>query len=213
MRLCYASFYRVIDALADVRLPRGAGDFALMSARVVEQLRNAPEQHRYLRGLRTWVGFRQIGVPVARDARQAGESKYGLRKLFGLAFDGIFSFSIKPLRAATVLGCVTMGGSLAFAVYSIAAKLLGDSTPRGFTALILSITFLAGVQLLFLGLIGEYVGRIYQEVKSRPHYVVERMSETTPESGGVEYRDAAGTRSDAVEQARRLGRRIPSQTE
>jgi dolichol-phosphate mannosyltransferase len=174
-RFCYAAFYRVIDVLADRHLPRDAGDFALLSARVVRELRRTGEQHRYLRGLRSWVGFRQTGIDVGRAAREAGETKYSMRKLVGLALDGIFSFSVMPLRAATWIGAATMGTSALFAAYSLIAKLLGDRSPPGFTALILAVTFLAGVQLLFLGVIGEYVGRIYQQVKQRPHYVVDRI--------------------------------------
>lgn len=175
LRTCYAAFYRVISLLADIDLPEGAGDFAIISRRVVEQMRRSGERQRYLRGLRTWVGFRQTGVEVARAARHAGTSKYGPRKLLQLACDGIFSFSVVPLRAATVLGGLTTGGSLVFASYALFAKLAWHQSPVGFTALILAITFLAGVQLLFLGVIGEYVGRIYQEIKQRPHYVVDQV--------------------------------------
>lgn len=175
LRCCYASFYRVISTLADIDLPRGAGDFAIVSRRVVDQMRQSGERHRYLRGLRTWVGFRQTGIQVARAARHSGKSKYGPRKLFQLACDGIFSFSVMPLRAATFLGAVTTAGSLLFAVYAVLVKLFWHQSPVGFTALILAITFLAGVQLLFLGVIGEYVGRIYHEIKRRPHYVVDQV--------------------------------------
>jgi polyisoprenyl-phosphate glycosyltransferase len=175
LRACYATFYRLISKLADIRLPVGSGDFALMSRRVVNQLKKSTERHRYLRGLRAWVGFPQIGIQVERAARHSGESKYNFRRLLRLAFDGIFSFSVVPIRAATALGALTVGGSLAFAGYSLFARLLLQQSPAGFTALILAITFLAGVQLLFLGVIGEYVGRIYEEVKSRPHYIVDRV--------------------------------------
>ena len=178
LRACYRCFYRTIGRLASIHLPHGAGDFALLSRRVVDQLKQYDERHRYLRGLRTWVGFRQKGIPVVRDARYSGKSKYNLTTLFKLAFDGIFSFSAVPLRAATVLGMLTISGSLLFAGYALFAKLFLQ-TPTGFTALILAITFLAGVQLLFLGIIGEYVGRIYEEVKRRPHYVIDRIVEAT----------------------------------
>jgi len=175
LRTGYATFYRVIAALADIDLPQGSGDFSVISRRVAEQLRRSGERHRYLRGLRTWVGFRQTGIEVPRAARHAGKSKYGPRKLLRLACDGIFSFSLVPLRAATVLGGLTTGGSLLFAAYALFAKLWWRQSPGGLTALILAITFLAGVQLLFLGVIGEYVGRIYQEIKQRPHYVVDQV--------------------------------------
>jgi hypothetical protein len=175
LRTCYDSFYRLISVLADIELPQGAGDFALVSRRVVEQMKRTGERHRYLRGLRTWVGFRQRGLPVERAARLTGKSKYSLRKLLQLAFDGIFSFSVVPLRAAFLLGCLTIAGSLAFSAYAVFAKVVLGQQTVGFTTLILAITFLAGVQLLFLGVIGEYIGRIYQECKHRPHYVVDRV--------------------------------------
>ena len=152
-----------------------AGDFALLSRRVLEELRRIPEHQRYLRGLRTWVGFRQIGIPVVRAERLAGNSKYSISKLLALAFDGIFAFSVVPLRAAAALGLLTIAASLSFAAYSIYVKFFLDQSPQGFTALILAITFLSGVQLLFLGIIGEYLGRIYEETKGRPRYIIGRI--------------------------------------
>lgn len=172
LRLSYFVFYRLIAALSELRLPLDSGDFALLSRRVVEEIRSAREHHRYLRGLRTWVGFRQIGLPVERDERRAGVAKYTPWKLFKLAFDGIFAFTTVPLRAATALGFLAILVAGGYAVYAIYAKVALDESPTGFTALIGAIVFLAGVQLVFLGVLGEYVGRIYEEVKRRPHYVV-----------------------------------------
>lgn len=172
LRACYHLFYRLIALLSDLRLPLDAGDFALLSRRVVDAIRSSPEHHRYLRGLRTWVGFRQIGVAVERDARAAGDSKYSTFKLLRLAFDGIFAFSVVPLRAATLLGLGAILLATGYAFYAVAAKLFFGHSPQGFTALIGTVVFLSGVQLLFLGVLGEYVGRIYEEVKRRPHYVV-----------------------------------------
>lgn len=175
LRSSYALFYRLIAALADISLPLGAGDFALMSRRVVGHLRRVPERHRYLRGLRTWVGFKQTALPVNRDARHSGKSKYSLGKLMQLACDGIFAFSMVPLRAATVVGFLCLAGSLVYALGAVFAKVFLDLPPQGFTALVLFLTFFAGVQLFFLGIIGEYIGRIYQEVKQRPHYIVAKV--------------------------------------
>ena len=172
LRLSYFVFYRLLASLADTRLPLDAGDFALMSRRVVEQMRAAPERHRYLRGLRGWVGFRQTGVPVERDERFAGVTHYGPLKLLRLASDGLFSFSVVPLRAASLLGLVAILLSTGFSLYTLYAKLFLHRAPQGFTAIILVVSFLSGVNLLFLGIIGEYVGRIYQETKRRPLYVV-----------------------------------------
>jgi dolichol-phosphate mannosyltransferase len=175
LRACYYLFYRILAALSALQLPLDAGDFGLVSRRVVEEMRRMPEHHRYLRGLRTWVGFRQIGVPIERDARHAGRTKYGPLKLLKLASDGIFAFSIVPLRAAALLGVSAMGLSCLFAVYSLFVKFVQHQSPQGFTAIILVITFLSGVNLFFLGIIGEYVGRVYEETKGRPHYVVKRV--------------------------------------
>lgn len=175
LRLAYASFYRILARLSNVDLPVDSGDFGLMSRRVVEQLRRAPERHRYLRGLRAWAGYAQVGVTVERAARAGGESKYSLRKLLTLAFDGFFSFSVAPLRAAALLGVGAIGLCTLYALYAVGAKLLYGHTPQGFTALIVIMTFLSGTNLLFLGLLGEYLGRVYEEVKRRPLYVIDRV--------------------------------------
>ena len=174
LRLCYYTFYRLLSMLSRIQLPLDAGDFSLMSRRVVDQVRHMPEHHRYLRGMRTWVGFRQVGISVERSARQAGKTKYSPLKLLKLASDGIFAFSIVPLRAAAMIGVLAILLSALFSLYSIYAKYWLHS-PQGFTALIVAITFLSGVNLFFLGIIGEYVGRIYEEAKGRPHYVVRRI--------------------------------------
>jgi len=174
LRACYYIFYRMLALLSPIRLPLDSGDFGLMSRRVVEQIRQMPEHHRYLRGLRTWVGFRQIGVPIERLARHAGRTKYTPLKLLKLASDGIFAFSIVPLRAATIFGAMAVGVSFLYSLYAAYAKFFRHS-PQGFTALIVAITFLGGVNLFFLGVIGEYVGRIYEEAKARPHYVVRKL--------------------------------------
>lgn len=174
LRLCYWIFYRMLATLSSIELPLDAGDFGLLSARVVDEIRRMPEHHRYLRGLRTWVGFQQIGVPIERSSRHAGRSKYSPLKLLKLASDGIFAFSIVPLRAAAIVGAMAIALSSVFALYALYARFWLHS-PQGFTALILAITFLSGVNLFFLGIIGEYVGRVYEEAKARPHYVVRRI--------------------------------------
>ena len=174
LRLCYHLFYRLMASLSATQLPLDAGDFGLMSRRVIQEMRRMPEHHRYLRGLRTWVGFRQIGISIERPARHAGRTKYNPIKLLMLAFDGIFAFSIVPLRAAAILGMAAIGLSGLFSLYSLYAKFWLGS-PMGFTAIILVVTFLSGVNLFFLGIIGEYVGRAYEETKARPHYVVGKI--------------------------------------
>ena len=174
LKLAYFLFYRLLAMLSELKLPLDAGDFALISRRVVEQLRRLPEHHRYLRGLRSWVGFKQIGIPIERQERHSGRSKYSVVKLLQLASDGIFAFSIVPLRAATLLGVLATALAVVFATYSVYAKLFLKRSPQGFTALVLLITFLSGILLFFMGIIGEYVGRLYEEVKARPIYVVGR---------------------------------------
>lgn len=197
LRACFWLFYRIMAMVSDLQLPLDAGDFGLMSRRVVEQVRHLREHHRYVRGLRSWVGFRQIGLPVERDPRLAGTSKYSVWKRIKGAADGIFAFSTVPLRAASMMGLITIGLSLLFAVYSLYAKFVLHRSVQGFTAIILSIIFLSGVNLLFLGVIGEYVGRIYEEIKSRPLYVI---SHVIPAKAGAAEQGAAA--HPAVERAR-----------
>jgi len=174
LRACYYLFYRLLAVLSSTQLPLDAGDFGLMSRRVIDEMRRMPEHHRYLRGMRTWVGFRQIGIPIERSARHAGKPKYSPIKLLMLAFDGIFAFSIVPLRAAAILGLLAIGLSVIYSIYAVYAKFWLHS-PQGFTATIVVITFLSGMNLFFLGVIGEYVGRVYEETKARPHYVVGKI--------------------------------------
>ena len=175
LRFCYFVFYKMLALLSEEQLPLDAGDFGLMSRRVVDHLRRMPEHHRYLRGLRCWIGFRQIGVPVERGERQSGRSKYGFLRLLKLAADGIFAFSIVPIRAAALIGATVTLLSMLYVVYALYAKLFLQRSPQGFTALIVTVTFLSGVLLFFLGVIGEYVGRIYEETKARPPYIISRI--------------------------------------
>ncbi len=174
LRLCFFLFYRIMSKLSDIRLPLDAGDFGLMSRRVVEQLRGMPEHHRYLRGMRSWVGFRQIGIAVERSERHSGESKYSALRRLKFALDGIFAFSTVPIRAASILGVIAILISSLYAVVTIYAKVFLHQTVQGFAALIVVMTFLSGVLLFFLGIVGEYVGRMYEELKARPLYVVDR---------------------------------------
>lgn len=180
LRLAYWTYYRLLARMAKPALPLDAGDFSLMSRRVVDHIRRSPERHRYLRGLRAWAGYRQIGLPVERAHRHAGDSKYSLGRLVNLGLDGIFSFSIIPIRAAAFLGAGAVLLTVLFALYAVWAKVVMDRSPQGFTALIVVVTFVSGVLLFFLGIIGEYVGRIYEEVKARPIYLVDRVVRRGP---------------------------------
>jgi glycosyltransferase involved in cell wall biosynthesis len=176
LRLCYFVFYRMMATLSDVQLPLDSGDFGLMSRRVIDQVRRMPEHHRYLRGMRSWVGFRQTGLAVEREERHSGKSKYSLLRLLKLATDGIFAFSIVPIRAAALLGAAVMAVSMLYVLYALYSRIFLQQSPQGFTALIATVTFLSGVLLFFLGVIGEYVGRIYEETKARPIYVIEHVA-------------------------------------
>lgn len=194
-RVAYFLFYRSMSRLSDVPIPVDAGDFALLSRRAVDQINLLPERHRYIRGLRSWVGFPQTGIPVERDARAGGEPSYTLSKLFRLAFDGMFAFTVAPLRAAWLFGALASAAASVYALYAIFQRLFLGTSPQGFTALIVAITFFAGVQLLFLGLIGEYLGRVYDEAKGRPHFVV---TETVRGKGRL---DDASPRDEAEDLA------------
>lgn len=175
LRTAYKLYYRIVSSLSEVTLPLDSGDFALLGPPVIAALRRLPERQRYLRGLRTWVGFTQVGVDVQRRARAAGRPKYTTWKLVQLAVDGVCSFSTIPLRAAALIGLAAIVASAAFSIYTIYMRMTGGTVPAGFTAALLITTFLSGVQLLFLGVIGEYLGRVYGEAKGRPPYVVAKI--------------------------------------
>ncbi len=177
LRASYHTAYRLIAKMSDVPMPVDAGDFSLMSRRVVDLLKALPERERYLRGLRSWVGFRQTTVEVPRAARAAGESKYSLAKLVSLALDGAISFSIVPLRISAAVGFTAFLGAFLFSLYAVYARVVLGQSPQGFTALFVAGTFLAGILLIAIWLIGEYVGRIYEEVKRRPIYVVDSVTD------------------------------------
>lgn len=175
LRMSYHVAYRMIARLSRLALPVDAGDFALLSRRALDAVRALPERQRYLRGLRSWVGFRQTGVAVERDARAGGVSKYSLPRLIGLALDGAFAFSTAPLRFIGILGGLTLAGSVLFSLFALFAKFFLGRSPQGFTALTVLVTMTGGMLLLSLWIIGEYVGRIYEEVKHRPIYLVDRI--------------------------------------
>ena len=175
LRASYRVAYRLIAKLSRPALPVDAGDFALLSRRALLAMRALPERQRYLRGLRSWVGFRQAEVTVDRAARAGGESKYSIGRLVGLAFDGAFAFSTMPLRFIGFLGGGVIAFTGAFAAYAVYARLILGRTPAGFTALTVLGALLGGMILLSLWIIGEYVGRIYEEVKRRPVYLVDTV--------------------------------------
>jgi dolichol-phosphate mannosyltransferase len=182
-------FYRVLSRLTPLSLPADAGDFCLLDRRVVNVIKSLPERNRYLRGLRTWCGYRQTSVAFDRAERAAGRPQYTLKKSFKLAMDGLFSFSAAPLRLATHLGLWVSGFAFFGVVFTLAQKLfasqfakIGLAPGAGFPTIVISILFLGGVQLICLGILGEYIGRIYDEVKGRPLWVIrESAGLTVPE--------------------------------
>ncbi len=171
-RQCYDAYYRILRSVANVEIPRDAGDFALMDRRVVDLLNAMPERNRFVRGIRAWVGFRQIGVEYERAARLKGRSKYSVRRLLILALDGLVSYSFAPLRLLTNGGFVISALAFFLTVYLIVATLVWGVAVPGWTSTVAVVLFLGGIQLLALGVIGEYVGRIFDEVKRRPVYIV-----------------------------------------
>ncbi len=172
-RMCYAGFYRVMRAMVDMDIPLDAGDFCLMDRKVVDLICAMPERNRFIRGLRTWVGFRQAALEYERDARQAGEPKYTFRRLIKLATDGIFSFSYVPLKISGTLGLLIAGCSVLYAVKLIIWSIFFRDTIPGFATLAVGMLMFGGIQLVILYFIGEYLGRIYDEVKQRPGFIVE----------------------------------------
>jgi glycosyltransferase involved in cell wall biosynthesis len=165
-------FYRLLQRISDVDIPLDAGDFRLMDRRVVLAMRRLREKHRFMRGLSSWVGFKQIGIEYERAERYAGETKYPLNKMMRLAIDAITSFSYLPLQLATFLGFLFAGLSLLGIVITIILRLSGNLFFLGQATTLVSVLFLGGVQLIFLGIMGGYLGRIYDEVKGRPLYIV-----------------------------------------
>jgi len=174
-KMAYKAYYRLQKKISSFNIPIDSGDFSMLSKRVVDNINNMPEQSRYLRGMRAWVGFKQIGYKYDRDERQAGETKYSWSKLFELAFNGIFNFSDFPVKFITRLGFITVVFSLIYFVYNVYRKMVFNDVPQGFTATILAIILFSGVQLVSLGLIGEYVLRIYNQVRNRPLFVIDKI--------------------------------------
>jgi dolichol-phosphate mannosyltransferase len=166
-------FYRLISNITDVNIPLDAGDFRLLDRQVVNVLNQMREKHRFLRGMSSWVGFRQTGVPYRRAALQVGETKYPFRKMFRLAINAVTSFSYFPLQMATYIGFIAAGLSILAIPVVIAIRLWGTQTPLlGQATTLIAVLFLGGVQLISLGILGEYIGRLYDEAKGRPLYIV-----------------------------------------
>jgi dolichol-phosphate mannosyltransferase len=202
-KLCYWSFYRLMAGIVPFDMPLDSGDFCLIDRRVVDIIKAMPERNRFVRGIRAWAGFKQIGVVYERQPRAAGEPKYGFRKLFKLAWDGLFSFSSKPLRMATYLGFWVSAFAFLGAILTCLQKFFArqfaqiglEPWPHGLPTVMISILFLGGVQLVGIGILGEYIGRIYDEVKGRPLWIIQDSAGI--KTGANASKRAAGSDSHA----------------
>jgi polyisoprenyl-phosphate glycosyltransferase len=170
-------FYRIIYRITDVNIPLDTGDFRLLDRKVVDVLNGMRERHRFLRGMSAWVGFKQIGVPYKRAARFSGETKYPLKKMVKFASDAITGFSYFPLQVATFFGFIAAGISIIAIPIVVALRLAGSQAFFGQATTLIAVLFLGGVQLISLGILGEYIGRIYDEAKHRPLYIVREAPE------------------------------------
>ena len=168
-------FYKTLNALSDVEIPKDTGDFRLVDRKVVDVVNNLPEHNKFLRGLFSWVGFKQKAYEYERQERFAGETKYPLKKMLKLASDGIISFSNKPIKMVGALGIISIIISVIILIYALISYIFKlNELSAGWTSLMVAITFFAGVQLLSLWVISEYIGRIYDEAKGRPQYIVDK---------------------------------------
>lgn len=168
-------FYRVLNFLSDTAIPRDTGDFRLLDRKAVDALLRMPERDRMLRGLSSWIGFRHYGLEYERLPRLAGVTKYPLHKMLRLALDGILSFSVVPLRLVSILGVATAGISMLGISYALVLRLFTRIWVPGWTLLFIGMLFIGGLQMLSLGIVGEYIGRIYTEAKQRPLYLVREV--------------------------------------
>lgn len=175
LRACFHVFYRLLNRISNVRLPVDSGDFSLMDRRVVDAVRALPESGRFLRGLRGWVGFRQIGVHYNRGVRHSGETKYSIKSRVRFAVDGLLSFSDVPLRLASFMGILTTAAAVIYLAVAVLAKVVGGSVVKGWTSIIFVQLAIGGITLTMLGVIGEYLARVHQEAKRRPPYVLRRI--------------------------------------
>ena len=180
-RIFCAIYYRLLQRLADTHIPLDTGDFRLISRRVRDLIVAMPERQRFIRGMVSWVGFRQEPILYDREARFAGETKYPFSKLAALAVEGILSSSGKPLRIALPVGLMAITISLVFGIYALASRFFVHRTPQGWASLLCAVAFFGGTQLVVLGILGEYLGRIYEQTRGRPIFLVDSVLRTTDE--------------------------------
>lgn len=176
-RLSYKIYYRILSSISYSKIPVDSGDFSMISRKVVDILNSMPEESRYIRGMRSWIGFKQVGYPYERSSRFAGEAKYSFKRLVALAFMGIFNFSEFPIRFITRIGLVTVIVSIFYLIYNIIKKFYFGGVPEGYTSLLFTIILFSGVQLLSIGVIGEYILKIFFDSKKRPLWIVDYVIE------------------------------------
>ena len=186
-RLCYQGFYRILGLISELEMPLDSGDFCLMDRRVVETFNRLPEKCRFVRGLRSFLGFRQVGLEYDRPAREAGRPKYTFRKLSGLAVEGLVSFSAYPLRLVTYLGLATAVAAVALTGWALNDAIRHQTAPRGWASTLVVVLFMGAIQLLSLGIIGEYIRLIFLETKNRPTYIVAELKRHDTDAQGGEY--------------------------
>lgn len=176
-RAAYKYFYRLMKRISYAEIPLDSGDFSMISRRVANHLNAMPEESRFIRGMRSWVGYRQIGVEYEREERHSGDSKYSLKALLKLAFNGIFNFSEYPVKLLIRTGLITIGLSVVYLIHTFVKRFVYNDVIEGFTALLSVIVLFGGIQLLALGMLGEYILRIFFQVKNRPLYIVKELIE------------------------------------
>ena len=182
MQIAYKLFYKLFQRLSYIKVPLDAGDFSLMDRKVIDAINDMPERDRFLRGLRAWVGFNQSGVPYIRPERMFGKTTNNFHRNFGWARKGIFSFSYVPLEIITYLSLATSFFSFILIIITIVSKLINPNVPRGIPLILVSTLFLGSVQLLSLSILGEYIGKIFEEVKLRPKYIIRNIF-NSPQNG------------------------------
>lgn len=172
-RFAYYIFYRILKKIANIEIPLDSGDFSFISRRVVDVLNKMPEESRFIRGMRTWIGFKQIGIAYDRQERASGDSKYSFGKLVQLALNGIYNFSEFPVKFVMILGGLAISSSVLYLISVIIKKMFFDQVIEGFTALLFVVILFGGIQLLAIGILGEYILRIFFQSKSRPNFIIE----------------------------------------
>ncbi|MDR0790643.1 MAG: glycosyltransferase family 2 protein [Bacteroidales bacterium] len=177
-KIAYKSFYRILNKLTNIKIPLDTGDFRLIDRVIIDHLQNMPERNKFIRGQIAWIGYEQTFVEYVRDPRYAGKTGYSFAKLMKLAIDGITGFSDKPLRMASNVGIIVSFISFLFIVYALVSYFIFQTPLRGWASLMICISFLGGVQLITIGIIGEYISRINNDVRKRPLYVVEETTQS-----------------------------------